>query len=1037
MAENDKIIVSRIQHRRGLKQDLPQPLRPGEIGLATDSRQVYIGGDPNDVNSASYNAVSYFENTLGAKDHVVSIANNQIIAFSVPFVKYSRGEYNGITTVKSWQPTDARSIISGSVSPKDRYHGAEYDIFNAKITANIVSTVDTSTVGSPTVYVTSTASSDSDATANIRIGDRVTGNTVPSNVSVSNVSKDNIGIKVTLTAAQSLTAGETLTFIPQTALNYNNYKEVADTTFAGHQTKFSEASFKSTDVSVHKNGIKLIPEANAEIVDMPSATADYVLDGSNVSATGIHSLTLRTRPAVTDEVTVCYYGNANVVQAITGISTGKIATHSSVDSFYTQYNIPEYRHIPAENIRVSETTGLGYIGLQQKHIQASHDGANISSPSSVSLGDFLIARLDDTQETDDVSYNSSVTGSDLYDINFTSAGDENGYSPISDTGIYRYNRVYLTSTNTTDYLHNKVFDVITATNDTGYITVSVPTIDWEMTRSATANIAPTSAYTGNGFTSNVSATKTVIRMFADAEGIAVNDYVRVIADTSIDPDTANSELHDTVFKVSNRTTTYFDVDISTANIAGNTVPNFTANVSSIKFVNHGSNVSLIDSVYQVKADAHGLTTGTGTIRVTEEDHPIISSDWNVNDVITIDTNSLTDNTLYFTGISYSPASGSNATSEYTPGISGNFKPVLSSSFTTITVVPTLAIDLSANTTVKDAIATINKPKVSTEAGGAETIIFPYVDYLPKSDGTRNQLYVSTKPTYSSVSVGGLEFALFNDSQNTMSALGLTPGVYDRENNSVKAKLETWMNDLVNNREVNLFSNIFTGGSLYANLSPNHFNNYNLTIDETFGEVLFGSRQESADFNYIVNSAYSESVYDRAEDTQNGSRGLINLKNNLEIQTREAASVGEKIVTYTSLEGTSILQSDGVGDTIFTIDASRYNSFVLDYTMVESPVGGTNKYMRQGTMSVSVRTDFTDSSNAVILSDNFSSHWELSHSDPVVEPKFSVVVNGDDVVFSMEGQHRDPDNPDPSDLIAHSLDTSIKFKYVYRRWSSTD
>ena len=32
---NLKVIISRIQQRRGLKQDLPQPLRPGEIGFAT------------------------------------------------------------------------------------------------------------------------------------------------------------------------------------------------------------------------------------------------------------------------------------------------------------------------------------------------------------------------------------------------------------------------------------------------------------------------------------------------------------------------------------------------------------------------------------------------------------------------------------------------------------------------------------------------------------------------------------------------------------------------------------------------------------------------------------------------------------------------------------------------------------------------------------------------------------------------------------------------------------------------------------------
>ena len=71
MAENDKTIVSRIQHRRGLKQDLPQPLRPGEIGLAVDSKQVYIGHDPDNPNSVDLSTTSFIENTVSARDHVI------------------------------------------------------------------------------------------------------------------------------------------------------------------------------------------------------------------------------------------------------------------------------------------------------------------------------------------------------------------------------------------------------------------------------------------------------------------------------------------------------------------------------------------------------------------------------------------------------------------------------------------------------------------------------------------------------------------------------------------------------------------------------------------------------------------------------------------------------------------------------------------------------------------------------------------------------------------------------------------------------
>ena len=45
MADENKIIISRMQQRRGNRVDLPQPLRPGEIGLASDSKEVFIGLD--------------------------------------------------------------------------------------------------------------------------------------------------------------------------------------------------------------------------------------------------------------------------------------------------------------------------------------------------------------------------------------------------------------------------------------------------------------------------------------------------------------------------------------------------------------------------------------------------------------------------------------------------------------------------------------------------------------------------------------------------------------------------------------------------------------------------------------------------------------------------------------------------------------------------------------------------------------------------------------------------------------------------------
>lgn len=41
------VVISRIQNRRGRRENLPQPLLPGEIALTADTNQAWIGGDPN------------------------------------------------------------------------------------------------------------------------------------------------------------------------------------------------------------------------------------------------------------------------------------------------------------------------------------------------------------------------------------------------------------------------------------------------------------------------------------------------------------------------------------------------------------------------------------------------------------------------------------------------------------------------------------------------------------------------------------------------------------------------------------------------------------------------------------------------------------------------------------------------------------------------------------------------------------------------------------------------------------------------------
>lgn len=40
------IVISRIQHRRGRRENLPQPLLPGEVAVTSDTSQVWMGQDP-------------------------------------------------------------------------------------------------------------------------------------------------------------------------------------------------------------------------------------------------------------------------------------------------------------------------------------------------------------------------------------------------------------------------------------------------------------------------------------------------------------------------------------------------------------------------------------------------------------------------------------------------------------------------------------------------------------------------------------------------------------------------------------------------------------------------------------------------------------------------------------------------------------------------------------------------------------------------------------------------------------------------------
>ena len=153
---NNTVVVSRIQNRRGLKQDLPQPLRSGEIGLATDSRQVYIGGDASTSNT---NKTVIYENTDNAKQIVDSLANNQIISFTVPHRRYNTNldGLDGTAKAFTYKPN---SDVSATVSTRD--------VFRTTVGAGNV------------VSIESGAAFDADDLTVVKNGTQITGNNTAS-----------------------------------------------------------------------------------------------------------------------------------------------------------------------------------------------------------------------------------------------------------------------------------------------------------------------------------------------------------------------------------------------------------------------------------------------------------------------------------------------------------------------------------------------------------------------------------------------------------------------------------------------------------------------------------------------------------------------------------------------------------------------------------------------------------------------------------------------------------------------------------------
>ena len=832
-----------MQQRRGQKQDLPKPLRPGEIGFATDSRQMYIGADTTDPVSDIYNKTGIFEKTSSAQSTTSSLANSQMIKFTVPHKIYDKGEFDGVANVISWTPGTA--VASTNVTSV----GRQGTVFGA--------------VGSGASFI-------------------------------------------------------------------NNIREEA---------------FTPADLNVVKNGTSLVASSTASI----SSAEDFFFEQSSTDqnlSTHTHTLTFRTPPSGSEQISISYYSNSAIINSIESANVGL----TNKQGFYTAKSIQPYRQLNNDNIRVADGIGIGFIGLQFKHIQVAtdvkHPPSETADLSSTTLGTLYLTKKDTARESVAATIDAAnatvtlvgniVAGS--YSIDSNSDFDVNGV----------YNHVYVKG-GSGFFQDGKVLQMSEYETANAKIVATLPSNAASLTRT----ISQVSNNNGNVRikVENVENTQTV-------------DSIRFI-DTS---GTDASGLDGQVFNIDSINSVSKTIDFThTFNSA---MDSDTANLSFITYkVADQSNVI-------INSPRHG--------NLVNDSVNLVNDDANVNLQGVKAIGAVTDNTYVLTTSSNITANVANLTNT----------PVVANA--TVEATPVVSVDLStANTTAA----------VQTLVNGKN--LWPKVASIPSTtpDNETNKLYITHAEA---VQKTPFTFALHEDAIGTVSALGLTPGEYNRPNATVKAKLEEWLNDIEDSQDVNIFKKVYVNLEFNSSAAggTNLFTSWDLNLNSSIGEMTFEERTEARDFAKILNNLYFESV-------NPDIRGLMNIKSNIEFLTTEALSAGTATTTFTSPErltiGTGSNQRANELDISFSGDGQVNTQFV-EYSMSASTVSG--QYRRVGTLTYSGDATIND----IVLSDNYTDARSGTLTGNV---EFSANVDsGTGVIY-----------------VSNTLDpaTSIDVRYVVRRW----
>jgi len=863
---NLKVIISRIQQRRGLKQDLPQPLRPGEIGFATDSRQIYIGADTSDPVSNNYNKTVVFETTQNAQDSTIALANSQILKFEVPHIRFPKGSntFDGVSKSVSWK-------------------------------ANTSST-----------YTISTG----DSITRETFGSEITGN------------------------ANSI-------------INQN----------------ISNQKFQSNDITVIIDGVTQIGDNDGTNANV-NAAFDYNFVSGN-ALNDSHTLYMRTAPTNSQDVSITYYGNAQVIHLLT--ANGIVTNGSSTQGFYTAKGIEDWQKLNHEYILVNNETGTGWLGLDTKHLDvvAGLGSGSVSNVSLISAGGVIGVKnpLDQALFGGSATYNASTytgtvasatsnattitfdTGSTVLNLSGTKTSGTNSFIWVEGTSA---------SSNTAiGWLNQKLLPISSANASTTF-TVDVP-----------ANAFVT-GQTVNNVT--ISGSDLVVDITGLSGSVVDGDTVSFNGDAEIGTGT---------YTVANASSTSFTV----------TDPGLSANITAgVTFIN--------------------LKTNTGEVQLYSQNHGFANGD-----VITVsgsDDTAEINNTTFTISDSQTNTFVIQATSNITPNIAGtsvlgNVSPEIPSSITTsdnMVVSPGRYISLSGETTLNGAIQ-----KVNADGDWIKMSLIP--------DST-DKTYVRSSDQK--------EYLLFNDPADGISSWGniginlntSTNNKYLKQNTTVKAKLEEWLESLFNEASDrhNILSNVFVNSPFVST----QFGTYDLDVNSTTGEIDFDGHEESGNFSEIVNKLY----FDKSDSN---IKGLATIKTNIELLTTEAQEARSSTIEYSEpnelLLDTSSPNTEIVVSSLGT-DSSIIDTMMIDYVL-DARMSSGDFYNKVGTLQY-VANPLADGGNGSVVINDIGTEFADTGVDINDGIKFTGSISSGTVSIS-------------SNISLSPTPSNVTMKYITRRWKS--